>query len=207
MASYDYTTINKYGKEVFMPKTEKTRPEMTIASVLEDIGIHSTTENADGLRYQMGYFFDETGLRRKKYDLAVLKHNEPKLLIEYDGNSHYDETFYKDTGVRPERCTAHVVRAGISEAIKAAVAFSHNVPYVRVNEEHMPHIRDLIIAYVEVIVNGSIELKNVNNEVAMIDMMEKYGWDFPYVPPSDMSKAERIRVQKMKGDKNGSTEN
>ena len=69
-----------------MPKTEGTNPEMQIAAALDSIGIHQDAENADGLSYQMGFRIDETGYRRKKYDLAVLKHGHPKLLIEYDGN-------------------------------------------------------------------------------------------------------------------------
>lgn len=197
MAKYSYVTTNKYGKTVFMPKTEGTRPESMIASALDSIGIHQDTENGDGLRYMMGFFFDEAGSRRKKYDIAILKRGTPMLLIEYDGEAHYDEGFYESTGVRLERCTAHVVRTGIGEAIKTALAVKHNVPYVRINNAHMKHLRDLLIAYVEIVVNGSFSLKNANNEVLMIDMLEKYGWDFPYVPPSSPSKAERLKIQEM----------
>ena len=197
-----YIVKNKYGKTVFMPSIEGTKPELLIASVLDSIGIHRDIENTEGLSYVMGFYFDETGNRRKKYDLAILKHGEPKLLIEYDGEAHYEEEFYESTGVRPERCTAHVVRAGISEAIKTALAVKHNVPYIRVNKCHMSHIRDLIIAYIEVIVvNEGKCIKNTNNEVLMIDMMEKYGWDFQYVLPSSLSKAEAERIQKMKDDR------
>ena len=197
MAHYDYVTTNKYGKTVYMPKTEGTNPEMQIAAALDSIGIHQDAENADGLSYQMGFRFDETGYRRKKYDLAVLKHGHPKLLIEYDGNGHYQEEFYESTGVRPERCTAHVVRAGIGEAIKTAIAVQHNVPYLRLTSFHMKHIRDLLIAYIEIVVNELNCLKNANNEVLMIDMLEKYGWDFPYIAPSAPSKAEIKRIREM----------
>lgn len=197
MAKYDHITTNKYGKTVFLPKTEGTKPELTIAATLDSIGIHQGTENSDGLRYEMGFFFDETGYRRKKYDLAVLKHGKPKLLIEYDGEAHYQEAFFESTGVRPERCTAHVVRTGIGEAIKTAIAIKHQVPYIRVNSHHMNHIRDLLIAYIEIVVNEADCLKNTNNEVVMIDMLEKYGWDFPYIPPSSPTKAESKRINKM----------
>lgn len=203
MPNYNYTTINKYGKSVFLPKTEGTKPEQQIANVLDSIGIHQDTENADGLSYVMGFFFDETGYRRKKYDLAILKNRAVKLLIEYDGEAHYKESFFEDTGVRPERCTAHVVRTGIGEAIKSALAAKHGIPYVRVNSHHMDHIRDLLIAYIEIIVNDADCLKNANNEVLMIDMLEKYGWDFPYIPPSAPTKAEIDRIKKMEGLHNG----
>ena len=117
IAKYSYVAVNKYGKSVFYPKTEGTGPELQIAAALESIGIHQDNENKDGLKYIMGFFFDETGYRRKKYDLAILKHEKPALLIEYDGEAHYDEHFYESTGVRPERCTAHVVKTGIGEAM------------------------------------------------------------------------------------------
>ena len=92
----------------------------------------------------------------------------------------------------------HVVRTGISDAIKTALALKYNVPYLRINSHHMPHLRDLLIAYIEVVVNKIDCLKNSNNEIIMIDMLEKYGWDFPYIPPSDMSKAEAERVARLK---------
>ena len=201
MAKNTYITTNKYGKTVFMPRTEGTKPEQKIAEVLDKIGIHQNRVNADGLSYTMGFFFDETGYRRKKYDLAILKDGAPKLLIEYDGEAHYEEEFFESTGVRPERCTAHVVRAGIGEAIKTALAVKQNVPYIRLNSHHMTHIRDLIIAYVEIIVNEANCLKNANDEVLMIDMMEKYGWDFPYIPPSAPTKAEAERIKRMESNR------
>ena len=197
MAKESYITTNKYGKRVFMPRTEGTKPERQIASILESVGIRCDVENDDGLKYEMGFCFDETGYRRKKYDIAILKYGKPKLLIEYDGEAHYQESFFKDTGVRPERCTAHVVRSGIADAIKSAIAANHHVAYIRVNKAHMPHIRDLLIAYIEVIVNEMDCLKNANNEVVMIDMLEKYGWDFQYIPPSEPTKAEIARINAM----------
>lgn len=202
MAKESHITTNKYGKTVFLPRTEGTKPEMEIANVLESLGIYQEGENEDGLKYVMGFFFDETGYRRKKYDLAILKYGKPKLLIEYDGEAHYQESFFEDTGVRPERCTAHVVRAGIGEAIKSALAAKHGVPYLRLNSYHMEHIRDLLIAYIEIVVNEKDCLKNGNNEILMIDMLDKYGWDFPYIPPSSPTKAEAERINRMFGHKN-----
>ncbi len=201
MAQYSYTAVNKYGKKIFFPKTENTIPEKAIAASLENIGIFQDKPNEDGLTYMMGFFFDETGYRKKKYDVAILKDGQPRLLIEYDGEAHYTELFYEDMGVRPERCTAHVVRAGISDAIKTAIALKHNVPYIRVNRYHMPHIRDLLIAYIEIIINEKDCLKNANNEVVMIDLLEKYGWDFDYIEPSEKTKAEQERISQMMHDK------
>ena len=31
----------------------------------------------------------------------------------------------------------------------------------------------------------------------MIDMLERYGFDFDYIPPSDMSRAEKERVEQL----------
>lgn len=194
----NYVTINKYGRHVFMPKTQDTRPEMQIADAIESLGIYKDRANEDGLTYTTQFFFDEVGYRRKKYDLAILKDSAPRLLIEYDGEAHYTENFFKATGVRPERCTAHVVRTGISEAIKTALAIKHNVPYLRVNMQHLPHLRDLLIAYIEIVVNKKDCLKSANNEIIMIDMLEKYGWDFDYIPPSSPSKEETERIEKMR---------
>ena len=198
MGSENYTTVNKYGKIVSLPKTEHTKPEVFMTFVLDSIGIHTHTPNEDGLSYVTQFFFDESGYRRKKYDVAILKDSEPKLLIEYDGEPHYTEQFYEDVGVRPERCTAHVVQTGISDAIKTALALKHNVPYLRINSYHLPHLRDLLIAYIEIIVNGTDCLKNANNEIVMINMLEKYGWDFDYVSPSSPTKAEIARIEQMK---------
>lgn len=38
-------------------------------------------------------------------------------------------------------------------------------------------------------------------EVLMIDMLDEYGFDFPYIPPSDMSAAEKARVEKLYADR------
>ena len=140
MRKENYVVVNKYGKECMMPKTESTRPEFYIASVLDSIGIHQDMPNEDGLTYVPQFYFDETGFRRMKYDFAILRDSEPKLLLEYDGEPHYTEEFYENTGVRPERCTAHVVRTIIGEARKSALAIKHRVLCVRINSFHMLHI-------------------------------------------------------------------
>ena len=40
-------------------------------------------------------------------------------------------------------------------------------------------------------------MKDISNEVIMIDMLDRYGFDFEYVHPSDMSRAERARVEEL----------
>ena len=40
---------------------------------------------------------------------------------------------------------------------------------------------------------------HANDEVAMLDLLETYGFDFPYVPPSKPTKAEQKRIQIMTG--------
>ena len=54
-------------------------------------------------------------------------------------------------------------------------------------------MRDRILAWVEIFVNEADIRKG--NEVIMIDMLERYGFDFDYIPPSDMSRAEKERVE------------
>lgn len=111
-----------------MPKTEGTNPEMQIAAALDSIGIHQDAENADGLSYQMGFRIDETGYRRKKYDLAVLKHGHPKLLIEYDGNYEIVCMFAyprpKKTTSCPATGIAEVVFYGINYELTTAASYT-----------------------------------------------------------------------------------
>ena len=40
---------------------------------------------------------------------------------------------------------------------------------------------------------------HANDEVAMLDLLGTYGFDFPYVPPSKPTKAEQKRIQIMTG--------
>ena len=61
MGDQNYITINKYGKTVFMPKTEGTNPEALITQILESIGIYEDKPNSDGLTYKPGV----KGLYRK----------------------------------------------------------------------------------------------------------------------------------------------
>jgi hypothetical protein len=45
---------------------------------------------------------------------------------------------------------------------------------------------------VEIFVNDADPRQG--NEVIMIDMLDRYGFDFEYIPPSNMSRAEKERV-------------
>ena len=56
-------------------------------------------------------------------------------------------------------------------------------------------LRDRILSWVEVFVNEADIRKG--NEVIMIDMLERYGFDFDYIPPSNMSRAEKERVKQL----------
>lgn len=170
--------INKYGIEINLPGRSNTRPERLIEEVLKELG----------LKYQMQFFFDETGLRRKKFDAAVFGSNSrPALLIEYDGAEHYDEEFFKDLGNRPERNKAHVVKVNLGDAEKARIALEKGVPLLRINSLQEQNIRDLILSYVWTFVDNQNE---ITKEISMVKMLDRYGWDFDYVQPSELTKAE-----------------
>lgn len=180
-----YSTTNKYGKRVTLPPQTGNRGVRAITAILEECGIPYETE----------YKIDADGCRRSPFDVAVLKDGEPKLLIEYDGSDHYDRRFYEDTGVRPERCQAHVVKTAIGEAKKAAMAARFGIPLMRITELHKDGLRDRLLAWVEIFVNN-VDVAQ-GNEVLMIDMLDRYGFDFPYIPPSDMTRKEKARVERL----------
>ena len=180
MRAESITTINKYGKEVFLPPQTGSVGARRITAILDECGI--PYEDADGCR-------------RSPFDIAVLKDGQPKLFIEYDGEDHYEIDFYLRTGVRPERCKAHVVKSAIADAKKNAIAARFGIPVLRINALPDECLRDRILAWVEVFVNEADTRKG--NEVIMIDMLERYGFDFDYIPPSDMSRAEKVRVKQL----------
>ena len=185
MRSESYTTTNKYGKEVFLPPLTRSRAVREILAVLDECKIP----------YQEEYRIDATGCRRSPFDIAILKDGKPRLFIEYDGEDHYESRFYLETGVRPERCKAHVVKSAIADAKKTAIALRFGIPILRINPYQDEILRDRILAWVEVFVNNA-DIKK-GNEVIMIDMLDRYGFDFEYVHPSDMSRAERARVEEL----------
>lgn len=169
---------NKYGQQVCLIGSKFTKPEMVIASVLDEIGVE----------YKTQFYFDEKGLKNKKYDAAVFD-NDGNLafLIEFDGPCHYDPEFYKDYGNRPERNKCHVIRAIIGDAEKTKIASDKGVPLLRITYLQMDILRDYILAYVWTFVDKNEETAK---EIALVKMLDKYGWDFDYTLPSELGKKE-----------------
>lgn len=184
MRHQSITVTNKYGKRVVLPPLTGSAGAKRITAILDECGIP----------YEEEYRIDADGCRRSPFDIAVLKDDSPKLFIEYDGEDHYNSSFFQRTGVREERCKAHVVKTAIGDAKKTAIATRFNIPVLRINTLPDEALRDRILAWVEVFVNGADTRKG--NEIIMIDMLERYGFDFDYVPPSEMSRAEKERVEK-----------
>ena len=185
MRSHSITTVNKYGKEVYLPPQTGSGGVRRITAILDECGIPYVEE----------YRIDADGCRRSPFDIAVLKDGQPRFFIEYDGEEHYNSSFFLRTGVREERCTAHVVKTAISDAKKNAIAARFGIPILRINALPDEILRDRILSWVEVFVNDADTRKG--NEVIMIDMLERYGFDFDYIPPSDMSRAEKERIKQL----------
>ncbi|HUM84098.1 MAG TPA: hypothetical protein PLN48_10025 [Lachnospiraceae bacterium] len=185
MREHSIQVTNKYGKQVTLPPTTGNSGVSRITQILDECGIDYKTE----------YRIDADGCRRSPFDIAVMKNGEPKLFIEYDGTEHFDSSFYLRTGVRAERCKAHVIKAAIAEAKKDMIARRFNIPVLRISESQDDLLRDRVLAWVEVFVNDADV--RAGNEVIMIDFLDRYGFDFPYIPPSDMSKGEKARVEEL----------
>ena len=180
---------NKYGKQIDLDKIRQSNGEPAIKKVLDEVG-------AD---YKEQWAFDETGLRSKKYDAAVFKDSgQLAFLIEYDGAAHYSPAYFEQAGVRPERCKMHVVKQHLSDAEKVRIATERGVPLLRIGPQYNGMIRDLIISWVWKFVDGG---DPGNNEINGVKMLDKYGWDFDYIPPSDMSKAEAAFIKAREEDK------
>lgn len=181
-------TTNKYGKRVFLPPQTGSKGIRQIKEILEDCEISYIEE----------YRIDAKGCRRSPFDIAVIdENNEPKLFIEYDGEDHYQRDFYKKTGVREERCIAHVAKTAIGEAKKEAIAAAHGIPVLRVNGiVRDDALRERLLAWIAVFAqHKDISL---GNEIILIDLLEEYGLSFDYVPPSNMNRAEKERYEKYK---------
>lgn len=172
------TMVNKYGKRITLPD-QTAQGEQLLEDILKEAG----------LNYKMQFFFDEKGLRTKKYDAAVLhKSGEPAFLIEFDGREHYDPGWYEALGTRPERCQMHVVKANINEAKYTRVALMHGLPVLRVSYNHLKVLRDLILAYAWTFIDEANP--GDPQEVSAVKMLDRYGWDFDYVEPSEPGKTE-----------------
>lgn len=180
-----HVTVNKYGNTVVLPPTEGNAGVRRITTELDKMHV----------RYQTEFAF--AGQPSRKFDIALFETVDaamPCLLIEYDGEPHYDTSYYAHTGTRPERTLAHVITAQLSDAAKIKLAHQFNVPIVRMNKEHLKHIYEIMVCYVTVFVDNA----NVTGkEEAIIDAFEKYGWSFKYVPKSKMTKRAQARYEKM----------
>ena len=60
---------------------------------------------------------------------------------------------------------------------------------LRVNEMHRDIMRDLILSWLWEFCDQEDEKAK---EISMVKMLDKYGWDFEYVRPSETTKAEEI---------------
>lgn len=170
-------TTNKYGKTIFLPDKSDTKLESLVESVLVEADVD----------YIKQFAFDETGLRSKKFDFAVLSDQDVSFLIECDGAPHYDESFYVDCGNRECRAKAHLVKRHLGDAEKEFIAISHRLPLLRINDGHRQIYRDLVLAYIWQFCDKANEKAK---EISMVKMLDKYGWDFDYVQPSELTKAE-----------------
>lgn len=172
-------TTNKYGQTIVLPNKEDTGLERIVESVLIEAG-------AD---YIKQFAFDKTGLRAKKFDFAVIKNKQIAFLIECDGAPHYTEEYYVSCGNRECRAKAHLVKRHLGDAEKDAIAVRHGLPLLRVNEMHRDIMRDLILSWLWQFCDQADEKAK---EISMVKMLDKYGWDFEYVRPSETTKAEEI---------------
>lgn len=168
-------TTNKYGKEIFLPDRSDTTLEKIVEAVLVEANID----------YIKQFAFDETGLRAKKYDFAILSGHQIAFLIECDGAPHYSESFYVDCGNRECRAKAHLVKRHLRDAEKDFIAMSHGLPLLRINEGHESICRDLVLAYVWQFCDKA---NKETKEISMVKMLDKYGWDFDYIQPSEPTK-------------------
>lgn len=172
-------TTNKYGQTVALPPKDNTKLEKAVESVLKEIGAE----------YVKQFAFDETGLRAKKFDFAVMKNGRIAFLIECDGAPHYKEDYYVNCGNRECRAKAHLVKRHLGDAEKDAIALSHGLPLLRINDMHESIIRDLVISWAWQFCDNANEKAK---EISMVKMLDKYGWDFDYVRPSETTKAEEV---------------
>lgn len=160
--------INKSGEKVPVFKSKNNKFENNIEEILTNIGVD----------YVSQFYFDETGLRKHKYDFAVMKNDKTVgFLIECDGPSHYDEQYYRMCGTPENRTAIHVIRQQLSDAEKTKIAMKYNVPILRVTSLFEKCMRDVILTWIWTFID---ETTISNKELSAIGMFEKYGWDFPY---------------------------
>ncbi len=215
--SEEYRTVNKYGISMTHLATEDGYIEKQIKSILISAGFDGgdykkillgelcPKETEDGLSFATQFYFDETRLRSSVYDFAILQYNKPLVIFEYDGFLHFDENAYGQhpkngvvtAGVRDCRCEMHVLKTQCKDADKVRIAVEHGVPCYRLNKCHLPYMRDIILLYIE---NARTRGNETSREINVIDTMEKYGWDFKYIPRSTPTKKEKQRIDKWLND-------
>lgn len=66
-------------------------------------------------------------------------------------------------------------------------AISHGLPLLRINEGHELICRDLVLSYIWQFCDKE---NGKTKEISMVKMLDKYGWDFDYVQPSKLTKAD-----------------
>ena len=123
---------NKYGKVIFLPPTHDTAIERKTEEILLELGA----------TYEKQFAFDESGLRRIKFDFALMKNAIPALFIECDGESHYSPEYYLSMGNRSERNMAHVTKTLLSDATKDRLANEKGIPLLRINSTHKEIIQE-----------------------------------------------------------------
>lgn len=169
---------NKYGKEIDLEALRYSAGEEKMKKLLQEFGVE----------WKAQYAFNETGLRRHRYDAAVFRSDGSlAFLIEYDGAPHWSPEWYEKAGTRPQRCRMHVAKQMLSDAFKAEIATKKGVPLLRMDPLQDNEMRALLLSWIWRFVEND---HSKSNEINAVKMMDKYGWDFPYVPPSNPSKEE-----------------
>lgn len=170
---------NKYGKEIDLEALRHSAGEDKLQKLLQTFGV----------KYELQYAFDETGFRRHKYDAAIFKPDGSlAFLIEYDGAPHYSPKWYEKAGTRPERCRMHVAKQMLSDASKAKIAVERGVPLLRICPLQDDEMRALLLSWIWRFVDDDY---SQSTEINAVNMMDKYGWDYKYVPPSTPSRELR----------------
>lgn len=170
--------INKYGKEIDLDALRHSAGEDKLKKLLPEFGV----------KWREQFAFDETGLRRHKYDAAVFREDGSlAFLIEYDGAPHWSAEWYEKAGTRPERCRMHVAKQMLSDAYKAEIAAKKGIPLLRINPMQDKEMHSLLVSWIWRFVDGDV---HKSNEINAVKMMDKYGWEFSYIPPSEPSKDE-----------------
>lgn len=179
--------INKYGWRVKIPDRTRTVEVRMIEEILIDLDI---------------CFVSEWKIGRKPFDIAVfdpydLDSDLPKLLIEFDGPMHHraDAWGKANAGCRAGTEKRHLFERQIGDAKKDRAAFEKGIPVLRVRDEDIDEFRDKFLAYYAVFVTK--EIGEGSNHIAAMDILDRYGYDFVFLPKDDdLTKAETARIER-----------